>query len=166
VHDAHAFAVRILSPREVVALAQCIMLDVEAFPHASLPFGVPGTRIWVARSSEHRHLPGSNNAAQVLGFVGGRVHGEAFYIHGLAVTGAARRQGVGRALVRACVARAAAERCSRIALHVGVANRAAVALYESEGFEVQRRARDFYRPGVYPDRDAYEMVLRSGPAHR
>jgi ribosomal protein S18 acetylase RimI-like enzyme len=165
VHDAHAIAVRILSPGEIVALAQCITLDVEAFPHASLAFGVPGTRVWVARASEPRHLPGSNNAP-VLGFVGGRVRAEAFYVHGLAVTGAARRQGVGRALVRACVAHAAAERWGRIALHVGIANRAAVALYETEGFEVHSRVRGFYRPGVYPDPDAYEMVLRSGPEDR
>jgi ribosomal protein S18 acetylase RimI-like enzyme len=158
VHDAHAFAVRLLSPGELVALAQCIVLDADAFPYASLPFGLEGTRTWVARTS-------GDAAGPAVGFVGGRIRAAAFYVHGLAVAGAVRRRGVGRALVRACVASAAEEPWVRVALHVGVANRAAVALYQSEGFEVRRLVRDFYRPGVYLERDAYEMVRRSSIEH-
>ena len=69
------------------------------------------------------------------------------------------RVSVGRALLGACVGGARAARLGRVVLHVSTANEAAVGLYESEGFEVRRQVRDLYRPGVYAERGAYEMVL-------
>jgi hypothetical protein len=77
-HDAQTFAVEILAPGDLVGLAQCIALDADAFPYASLPFGLAGARIRVARAQVR---------AGVLGFVGGSVRAEALYIHGLAVIG-------------------------------------------------------------------------------
>jgi ribosomal protein S18 acetylase RimI-like enzyme len=145
-----------LTPDDLVAVAQCIAIDASAFPYASSPFGTrdSAARAWVARD---------RGDGRVLGFLAGRVRQGALHVEGLAVDAAARRRGVGRALVRACArfARASAERSFRtVVLHVSVANRAAVALYDSEGFVIRRRLPDFYPGGAFDgQRDAYEMVL-------
>src|SRR5262249_18777553 len=128
----------------------------EVFPYASIPFGLPaGLRTWVARGEEPARGPG-----RVLGFLAGTFRATSFYIQGLAVTVAARRSGVGGALLRIAIAEARVRGIGYVSLHVGVTNRAAISLYDSEGFEVCGTVRNFYRPGVYPVRDAYEMVLR------
>jgi ribosomal protein S18 acetylase RimI-like enzyme len=139
---------------DIVGLAQCMVIDAEVFPYSSIPMGlVAGVRIWIARADD---------GARVLGFVAASGRALSFYVHGLAVAPAERRRGVGRALLGACIGGARSERLRRVVLHVGTANEAAVRLYESEGFEVRREVRDFYRPGVYAGRGAYEMVLAVG----
>jgi len=52
----------------------------------------------------------------------------------LAVSPAARRRGVGRRLVEACIDRARADGCSRIVLHTAASMTAAQALYVRFGF--------------------------------
>jgi ribosomal protein S18 acetylase RimI-like enzyme len=151
---ARSLEVERLPATDLVAMAQCMAIDAEVFPYASIPFGLPaGLRTWVARRDD----PG-----RILGFLAGTFRSASFYIQGLAVTLAARRSGVGRALLRAAVAEARARGIGFVHLHVGVTNQGAILLYDSEGFEVRATVRDFYRLGVYPVRDAYEMVLRLG----
>ncbi|MEU3608114.1 GNAT family N-acetyltransferase [Streptomyces sp. NPDC035033] len=58
-------------------------------------------------------------------------------IQGLAVAGAVRGQGVGRALLRAALAKARADGATRITLRVLGHNVPARALYEAEGFAVE-----------------------------
>ncbi|MFF9145453.1 GNAT family N-acetyltransferase [Streptomyces sp. NPDC014861] len=58
-------------------------------------------------------------------------------IQGLAVAGEARGQGVGRALLRAALAKARADGASRVTLRVLGHNVPARALYEAEGFAVE-----------------------------
>ncbi|NML49511.1 GNAT family N-acetyltransferase [Streptomyces sp. R302] len=72
-------------------------------------------------------------------------------IQGLAVADAARGQGVGRALLRAALAKARADGATRITLRVLGRNGPARALYEAEGFAVE---------GVLPG----EFVLDGEPA--
>ncbi len=72
-------------------------------------------------------------------------------IQGLAVADAARGRGVGRALLRAALAKAAADGATRITLRVLGHNGPARALYEAEGFTVE---------GVLPG----EFVLDGEPA--
>jgi len=68
-------------------------------------------------------------------------------IRATAVDPRARGQGIGRALVDACIQRAAAAGLSSIALHTADFMVAAVALYEKAGF---RRAPEYdYRAGDY-----------------
>ncbi|MCG3043625.1 GNAT family N-acetyltransferase, partial [Streptomyces sp. S1A] len=70
---------------------------------------------------------------------------------GLAVDGAVRGRGVGRALLRAAMAEARRQGASRITLRVLGHNASARALYASEGFAVE---------GVLPG----EFLLESGSA--
>ena len=74
----------------------------------------------------------------------------------LGVAPAARRRGVGRALVRAAVARLRALAVRSIHLEVRESNRAAQQLYESERFVAVGRRRRYYRR---PEEDA--VVLRA-----
>jgi ribosomal protein S18 acetylase RimI-like enzyme len=48
-----------------------------------------------------------------------------------------------------------------VGLHVSVANHAAIALYETEGFDVAGKLRGFYPPAAFGgEADALEMRLR------
>ena len=139
---------------DVVALAECIAIDADAFPYPSASFAMrrASSRVWTARREGER---------RVVGFLAARLRRRGLYVQGLAVDREARRQGVARALVRVAVDGARAEGLRELALCVGVANAAAVALYEGEGFAIVRRLRGFYPPGLYAgESDAFEMVLR------
>ncbi|MGO9836714.1 MAG: GNAT family N-acetyltransferase [Polyangiaceae bacterium] len=149
-----ALTVLPLGRTDLVGLAQCMAIDADVFPYSSIPLGLQaGVHIWVARADD---------GARVVGFVAASARALSFYVHGLAVTPSDRRRGTGRALLDACVAGARGHRLSRVVLHVGTGNQAAVALYEAAGFVVRRQVVDFYRAGVYAERGAYEMVLALG----
>jgi ribosomal protein S18 acetylase RimI-like enzyme len=155
VDAAGALVVLPLASTDLVGLAQCMALDAEVFPYASIPLGLlAGVRTWVARVDD--------DSKRLVGFVTASARALSFYVHGIAVAPSDRRRGAGRALLTACVGGARVARLRRVVLHVGTANQTAVALYESEGFEIRRRLRDFYREGVYTERGAYEMVLAVG----
>jgi ribosomal protein S18 acetylase RimI-like enzyme len=140
--------------RDAVTLTQCMVIDADAFPYASLEFGQRAASLRVLVAREERE-------ARVAGFLAGHARKGALWIHGLAVDRALRRRGIGRALVREAAARARAEGLRALVLQVGVANRAAIALYDSEGFVAIQRVRGYYPAGVYgPERDAYRMALR------
>ena len=92
------------------------------------------------------------------GFVMVRVLAEEAEILTLGVAPEARRQGVGRTLVRAAASAAAASGAEALFLEVAADNSAAVALYEGEGFARAGLRRGYYaRPGAQPQ-DA--LVLR------
>jgi ribosomal protein S18 acetylase RimI-like enzyme len=139
--------------RDAVAMTQCMAIDADAFPYASVQFGVRAASLRVLVARDERE-------GRVVGFLAGHARRGMLYIHGLAVDRAVRRRGVGRALVRAVASRARAEGLRALVLQVGVGNQAAVGLYESEGFRIVRQVRGYYPPGLYDgDRDAYQMVL-------
>lgn len=141
-----------LEPSDVVAVAQCIALDATAFPHESIPLltNVRSARVWVARLS---------GESAVVGFLGVHCRNRAMYISGLAVDPRFRRRGVGRALLRAAIDQASRGDMREMTLNTAVGNRAAMALYESEGFAIRRRLPAFYaRAAVDGGPDAYEMV--------
>ncbi len=84
---------------------------------------------------------------------------------GMLVRASRRGQGVGDALVRACVAWAERRQAREVVLHVFPHNAAAIALYLKHGFEQRALLR-----GAYPRRsgerwDAIRMTLAL-PAHR
>lgn len=78
------------------------------------------------------------------GFVLGRTAADESEILNLIVDPAARRQGLGRALVVAAMRRAALDGATAILLEVAADNVAALALYESKGFEIVGRRPDYY----------------------
>lgn len=70
-------------------------------------------------------------------------------LHNLLVVPRYRRQGFATALLKAVGKHASAEDLNRVTLEVRESNRAALALYESRGFQVDAR-----RPGYYPGGDS------------
>ena len=83
---------------------------------------------------------------RVLGYVGVHFVGDEGFITNVAVSPAARRRGVGRALLQALTDYGAAQGMYRITLEVRVSNTPAIALYEGMGY-----TRDGVRPGFYRD---------------
>jgi ribosomal protein S18 acetylase RimI-like enzyme len=140
-----------LSLQDVVAIAQCIAIDVTAFPHPSSRFALRPWRspVWIAR---RRDEPG------VLGFLAASERGRDLYIEGLATLAPARRSGVARALVRAALSFTHDAGGDTVSLHVWTGNQAAVDLYRSEAFGIVARVRGFYRPGAFASADAFRMV--------
>jgi ribosomal protein S18 acetylase RimI-like enzyme len=141
-----------LAAPDLVAMAQCIAIDVNAFPYPSSRFVLrsASSPVWVARR---------DGEARVLGFLAAGVHrGRDLYVEGLATTTGARRNGIGQALVRAAIAFAREGRADTISLHVWTGNEAAIGLYRSEGFDVRLLVAAHYRPGIFATADAYRMV--------
>ncbi len=81
---------------------------------------------------------------RVVGYMGMHCILDECYIANVAVSGAERRQGIGRFLLRHAEARAKEKNCSFISLEVRVSNEGAIALYESEGYERMGERKNFY----------------------
>jgi ribosomal protein S18 acetylase RimI-like enzyme len=154
----HTLVVELLPPGDPLALAQAIVIDGDAFPAPSDALGSdPFERVFIVR------MPAE---ARVVGFASARWHTREVYIERFAVDRDCRRQGFGRHLLQGLVAEAQRAGAKTIALHVSVANQAAVALYGAGGFLVQKRVPTFYRAGLFDaEGAAFEMrrVLDSLP---
>lgn len=98
----------------------------------------------------------AHRAAQVLGYVIVRIAADEGELLNVAVVPAARRQGIGRALIRAALAAAGARGARTVYLEVRESNLGARQLYAGEGFEMIGRRRGYYRT---PGEDA--VVLRA-----
>lgn len=92
---------------------------------------------------------------EICGYVGSYHAASEGYITNVAVSGKMRRHGVGRALVCALKEKAKEMAFSFLTLEVRVGNFAAIALYESLGFENLGRRPRFYSN---PTEDAYIMT--------
>ncbi len=85
---------------------------------------------------------------EIAGYIGVReICGEA-YITNVAVFESFRKKGIGRMLIRAAAEGASLRNCEFITLEVRVSNAAAIALYESEGFEKVGIRKNFYASPV------------------
>ncbi|MBE6819890.1 MAG: ribosomal-protein-alanine N-acetyltransferase [Ruminococcaceae bacterium] len=81
---------------------------------------------------------------EIAGYIGVQeICGEA-YITNVAVFENYRKQGIGRALMKAACKGAEIRKCEFITLEVRESNSSAIALYESEGFEVAGVRKNFY----------------------
>lgn len=135
-------------------MAQCMAIDAESFPFASIHFdGAARTApLWIAREAA---------SPRVLGFIATRRHRRDLDIEGLAVTPDARRRGIGRALLRTAIGHARRGPYGTVSLHVWAGNAPALRMYEREGFVILRAQPGYYRPGAFDaDGNAYEMVLQ------
>jgi ribosomal-protein-alanine N-acetyltransferase len=103
-------------------------------------------------------------AARGEGFALGRVTGPEAELLTLAVHPAARRRGIGQALVAAFEAAAAARGAAEVLLEVAVTNAAARGLYAGRGYDAVGRRAGYYRPPGRPPVDALVLHKRMGPA--
>lgn len=92
----------------------------------------------------------------VQGYILFRRSGTEGHIDRLAVTEHLRRRGLGRSLLQAAIAMLKASRATLLVLEADTANVAAIALYESQGFQRTNVRADYYRAG----RDALLMELK------
>ncbi len=102
-------------------------------------------------SNPHAVFLVAEQAGEVCGYAGMHHLGDEGFITNVAVSPAARRQGVARALLAALEHYARQHTLYRLTLEVRVSNAAAIALYEGAGYR-----RDGVRPGFYrqPTEDA------------
>jgi ribosomal-protein-alanine N-acetyltransferase len=89
----------------------------------------------------------SDPSGGLLGTAGLLTIGETAQILTIGVLPAARRNGVGRLLVRALVAEARRRRATEVLLEVREDNHAAQRLYAGEGFTVLGKRRGYYEQG-------------------
>ena len=116
-------------------------------------------RVLVAESGDEGRK-GGDAAAEVLGYVVALLVGPEAEIADLAVSPDARRQGIGRALLAGALAELRAAAVRTVYLEVRESNRAARALYETNGFEAVGRRRGYYRS---PVEDALVLRREIGP---
>ena len=120
-------------------------------------FSMPWTRGQLSSQlDEDRHVfLAAVSDGRVLGYVGMMYVLDEGYIANVAVAPAARRQGVGRALIAALLKRAGELQLSFVTLEVRPSNAAAIALYEGFGFESVGRRKNYYDK---PSEDALLMT--------
>jgi RimJ/RimL family protein N-acetyltransferase len=165
------FTVRAATPDDAQALTR-LAEEVSAEPEAWL---ISADGEWRSVGDERRYLKAVRRLPHAAVFVAERADGAivgrlsvARDTHpasahvadlGLMVAKDARRQGVGRALLKAAVAWARAAGVRKLELHVFPWNEPAIALYERFGFE-----REGFRKGHYhragEDVDAILMAFR------
>jgi ribosomal-protein-alanine N-acetyltransferase len=97
-----------------------------------------------------------NEDGQVLAYVGMTYAADEGSITNVATHPDARRQGLGRAVVEALLAKAASLDLAFVYLEVRPSNAAAIALYQSLGFTLVGRRKNFYR---HPTEDALLMQV-------
>lgn len=107
-----------------------------------------------ANGEQQRKVLMAESTGRCLGFGVMGLAGDEAEIESLAVSPAARRQGIGRSLCEALMAWARTRGARRALLEVRVSNRAARALYETLGFREIAVRRQYYRE---PDEDGLVM---------
>ena len=95
----------------------------------------------------------------LVGYIGMKAVLDEADITNVAVDPDRRRQGIGKMLLRALLAKAGELGIRRIFLEVRVSNTAARALYEQAGFRTVDVRKNYYEK---PKEDAYIMVWESG----
>lgn len=97
----------------------------------------------------------------VIGYIASRLSAGELHINNIGVRPESRRRGVGNSLMRAALDEASRGGARLAVLEVRAGNRAAIALYERQGFAVVGERRNYYRS---PTEDAKIMtrVLAAG----
>jgi len=109
--------------------------------------GVPDTRHYVVAEA----------AGELVGYAGITIYPPEAEVQTIAVAPWQQGRGTGRALLEAVISEASVRGCSRMLLEVRADNAAAISLYESFGFAINGRRRDYYGAGqdaVLMQRDA------------
>ena len=102
-------------------------------------------------------LAEKSGSGDAVAFLLGRLLSDEMEVLNLAVLPAERRQGIGRRLLDAALARGAAEGARQCWLELRASNEGALAFYRAQGFEESQRRPRYYRQ---PDEDAVVCVRR------
>ena len=120
----------------------------------SMPWTIEQLRSQM-KDSQHEFIAALDDEGRVLGYVGMMYILDEGYISNVAVAPEARRQGIGRDLIKELMARAAALDLAFVTLEVRCSNAAAIALYEKQGFVPVGKRKNYY---VFPREDAILMT--------
>lgn len=96
---------------------------------------------------------------EIIGYCGFYQSFEEAEIVNVAVKSSCRRQGAANRMLRCLIETGKGQGVRTFVLEVRVSNKAAIRLYEQNGFEMAGRRKDFYTD---PKEDAYIMVLHLG----
>ena len=121
-------------------------------------FSLPWTREQLQSQlpdERHEFLVASDAEGSVLGYIGMMTVLDEGYISNVAVDPEARRRGIGRALVKEMLRRAAERSLAFVTLEVRAHNDGAIALYAGEGFLPVGLRREYYE---HPKEDALLMT--------
>lgn len=135
---------------EVVEIEEACRLSLWGWDSYYAELSRPEAIMVVAR----RAYPDKLTGHALYGFLSARVSAGELHINNIGVHEAARRRGIGNALMQAVVASAARQGARAAILEVRAGNVAAQALYRGYGFEVVGRRRQYYRE---PPEDALLM---------
>lgn len=105
-------------------------------------------QFWSELAQDDRTYLVAEQADRVVAYAGVMVRPPTADIQTIAVDGAYRGRGIARDLLGRLLATADAGGCTEVLLEVSADNAAAIALYESEGFEVIARRSSYYGPGL------------------
>jgi ribosomal-protein-alanine N-acetyltransferase len=114
----------------------------------------------LAQTRTRWYVVAEDEDGTLLGYAGLLHNGAEGDVQTIAVAPAARRRGIGALLLRTLLAEAVRCGCTSMMLEVRADNAAAIALYESFGFERISVRRGYYQPGAV---DAWVMRLRPLP---
>ena len=135
---------------EVVEIEEACRLSLWGWDSYYTELSRPEAIMIVARRNSVDRL----NGQALYGFLSARVSAQELHINNIGVHEAARRRGVGNALMQAAVAAAIGQGARAAILEVRAGNVAAQSLYRRYGFEVVGRRRQYYRE---PPEDALLM---------
>lgn len=126
-------------------LDEVLALEVELFPESPWTAG----QFWseLARIPESRWYWAARRGGQIVGYAGVFVVGPEADVQTIAVALPEQGRGTGRSLLVALVEHARAAGARVLHLEVRADRPAALGLYESMGFEVDGRRRDYYGRG-------------------
>lgn len=111
----------------------------------------------LAGAPDTRHYVVAEEMGQIVGYAGITIYPPEAEVQTIAVAPLQQRHGTGRALLETLLGESVARGCSRMLLEVRADNAAAISLYESFGFVINGRRRDYYGAGhdaVLMQRDA------------
>ena len=135
---------------EVVEIEEACRLSLWGWDSYYAELSRPEAIMIVARRARADRL--TDHA--LYGFLSARVSAQELHVNNIGVHDAARRRGVGNALMRTAVASAVRQGARAAILEVRAGNVAAQSLYRRYGFEVVGRRRQYYRD---PPEDALLM---------
>lgn len=105
-------------------------------------------QFWSELAQEDRTYLVAEHEDRIVAYGGVMVRPPTADIQTIAVDAAHRGRGVAREILGRLLATADAHACTEVLLEVSADNVAAIALYESEGFEVIARRSSYYGPGL------------------